>query len=101
MNLAFLNAVERNGGIITAELCAKFGIDGAKPAVAANSVIDSGYTLAEIPKGWESLNWMKKQAIAKAIDPEFEPDSADRVASIDARIKEEIARRESTLPSGE
>lgn len=93
MNLAFLNAVEKNGGVITAELRAKFGIDGAKPEPEANPGPVAGNDLIEIPEDWQSLKWMKKQSIAKAIDPAFEPDKDDRVASIDAVIEAELARR--------
>ena len=92
-NIAFLNAVELNGGVITPELRAKFGIDGAKPAPADSPAPAGGNDLVQIPEDWQSLKWMKKQALAKAIDPAFEPDKDNRVASIDAVIEAELARR--------
>ena len=94
MNLAFLNAVERSGGVITPELRAEFGL---APALKSGNPDPSEQTKAadvvEIPSDWLSLKWMKKQAIAKSIDPDFEPDPKNRVPSIEAFIEAEIARR--------
>lgn len=52
-----------------------------------------GSASVQIPDGWEELNWMVRQKLAKSIDPDFEPDENDRVASIDARIRAELDAR--------
>lgn len=46
-----------------------------------------------IPADWNEMHWKSRQKLAEEIDPDFVPDPASRVPSIDAFIKAEIAKR--------
>lgn len=54
----------------------------------------------EIPADWAELKpWTRKVSLAKKINPNFEPDPQDRVASAEAVIAAELARREGADPA--
>ena len=98
-NIAFLNAVERNGGVITPEMRARYGVDAPVPQAPVKGAevydprTDETYPQpVDIPEGWQNLKpWTRIAKIAREIDPDATVKSLDDAKAI---IEAELAKRE-------
>ena len=85
-------------GVPVSRDMAVFNPDEAMPEAAARAKGEAPEAVTDvvaIPDNWQALKpWTKKVSLAKQINPNFEPDPKDRVASAERVIQAEIDRRE-------
>jgi hypothetical protein len=69
--------------------------DGSRAAIELSTRVGKRTTEqpVAIPADWNEMHWKSRQKLAEEIDPDFVPDPANRVPSIDAFIKAEVAKR--------